>query len=172
MPEDLHAHVRDWLTAMGCAPVERPDPTTRWHMSFEYPLGTGNHMLVVEPNGPAPAVIVASVVRLTEKHLRAFAELSEGAQRVFLIGLRRALNGMDADFRLGDMDGPHACPRSFQVSMRRFPDGLGLDAFSGTVGAVFKAQLEGIWYIQEHLEDRPEDVTVFFDLGGAEIPEA
>jgi hypothetical protein len=172
MSDDLRPRVEHWLGALGCTPEERPDPASHWHLTFEYPVGTGNHMLVVEPLGPTPSVVVASLVRLTDDHLKAFRDLPKAAQRSFLVGLRRALNRTAADFRLGAMDGPESCPRSFQVSARRYPDALGLDAFAHTVGSVFKAQLEGIWFIQEHLESHPDEVTVFFDVSGPDMPQA
>jgi hypothetical protein len=170
--QELRGRVEAWLSDMGCTAVERPDPNSRWHLAFEYPLGTGNYMLVASPVGSGPSVVVASVVRLADNHLKMFDELGEEGKRLFLFGLRRALNRPDADFRLNDMDGPLVCPRSFQVSARRFPDGLSLDAFARTVGGVFKTQLEGIWYIQERLEERSGDVAVFFDLADEDIPRA
>jgi hypothetical protein len=171
--DHLRSRVEEWLAAMGLAPVERPDPHSRWHLAFEYPTGSGNYMLAASPVAGAPSVVVASVVRLADNHLRTFDELADGDKHAFLFGLRRALNQLDADFRLNDMNGPLACPRSFQVSARRFPDGLSLDSFARTVGSVFKTQLQGIWYIQERLEERSAgDVTVFFDLSGEDIPQA
>jgi hypothetical protein len=170
--QDLRARVEAWLADMGTAPQERPDPNSHWHLAFEYPLGTRNFMLAASPLAGGPAVVVASVVRLAENHLKRFEDLADADKRAFLFGLRRALNRPDADFRLNDMDGPLVCPRSFQVSSRRFVDGLTLDTFARTVGGVFKTQLEGIWYIQEHLEERSADVAVFFDLADEDIPKA
>lgn len=170
--DDLRRQIEGYLAAMGCTPVERPDPQSRWHLSFEYPQGSGNLMLVASPEAPAPSVVVASVVRLADNHMRTFGELNDVEKQAFLFGLRRALNRMEADFRLNEMQGPLDCPRSFQVSARHFPDGLSLDGFARTVGSVFKTQLEGIWYIQEQLEERSGDVTVFFDLSGEDMPKA
>lgn len=171
--DDLRNQVETWLADMGMEPMERPDARSRWHLAFEYPSGSGNYMLAASPLNGAPSVVVASVVRLSDNHLRSFDELADGDKHAFLFGLRRALNQLEADFRLNDMSGPLACPRSFQVSARRFPDGLTLDSFARTVGSVFKTQLEGIWYIQERLEERSSgDVTVFFDLSGEDIPQA
>lgn len=170
--EELRGRVEAWLVDMGTTPQERPDPNSHWHIAFEYPLGTRNFMLAASPLAGGASVVVASVVRLAPNHLKRFEELADADKRAFLFGLRRALNRPDADFRLNDMDGPLACPRSFQVSSRRFADGLTLDAFARTVGGVFKTQLEGIWYIQEHLEERSADVAVFFDLAEEDIPKA
>lgn len=171
--DELRDRVERWLRDLGLEPMERPDARSRWHLAFEYPSGSGNYMLAASPDVEVPSVVVASVVRLADQHLRTFDELADGEKHAFLFGLRRALNQLEADFRLNDMEGPLACPRSFQVSARRFPDGLSLDGFARTVGSVFKTQLEGIWYVQERLEERSSgDVTVFFDLSGEDMPQA
>lgn len=171
MPQELKVRVEEWLAAMGCEPVERDDPTTRWHLAFEYPMGSGHRMLVAGIRGPAEALVVASVVSISPQHLEAFEELNIDERRSFVFGLRHSLNSLETEFQLNGMESPLTCPSSFQVSARRFPDGLSLDSFARSVGAVYKTELAGIWHIQEWLGG-PAGPLQSFPLDLEDLPQA
>ncbi len=144
---------------------------TRWHLDFEYPVGSGHRMLVAGLRGSAEAVIVASVVSISPGHLEGFESLIPEDKRAFLFGFRRTLNFLELEFQLSGMSGPLTCPTSFQVSARRFEDGLSLDEFARSVGAVYKAELEGIWYIQEWLGAFQGPVA-HFEMDADDLPQA
>ena len=97
--------------------------------------------------------------------------MPDDEKRVFLFGLRHTLNNSEVDFELRGAGGL-ACPEAFQVSVRRFVDGLSLDAFARSLGAVYKTELSAIWFIQETLDADHPSPPVFFDFGGTDIPEA
>lgn len=172
MTDDLRTRVEGWLEALGCKPVEQPDAATAWRLGFEYPVGTGHRMLVAGLGGGAPSIVVASVVTLSPEHLERFEGLFDEDKRIFLSGLRRALNRLEVDFRLAGMQGPLSCPGSFQVSVRRFDGGLTLDAFAYSVGAVYKTELDAVWYIQDSLASSEEGPVVHFDFNSSDLPQA
>lgn len=171
MADETRDRVEEWLTAMGVEPEEREDPAARWHLGFEYPAGSGHRMLVAGVRGPADAIVIASVVSISPQHLEIFEELTIDERRSFVFGLRHALNSLETEFQLNGMDSPVSCPASFQVSSRRFPDGLGLDSFARSVGAVYKTELAGIWHIQEWLGE-PAGPIQPFPMDMEDLPQA
>lgn len=151
MSGDLRARVEEWLKNLGCTPTTIQDPQTVWHIEFDYPVNRGHRMHVAMPKGPAESILIASVVTLSPEHIGAFDEYADDEKAEFLFGLRQALNQPNVDFQLHGVEEPLKCPESFQLSSLRFPDGLSMDSFARSVGAVYKTELAGIWYVQETL---------------------
>lgn len=150
MTEGFKEEIEQWLRNIGCTPVEQDDPQTDWHLGIDYPAGQGHRMHVAKPKN-RPAALIASVVSLSRDHVKAFEQLPDDEKRDFLYGLRKTLNQVAVDFQLNGVDGPLDLPESFQVSATRYRDGLTLDTFARSLGAVYKIELNTIWYIQENL---------------------
>ena len=151
MDKDLRTKVSDWLEDLGCTPTSIDDPQTVWHYEFDFPAGRSHRMHAVMPKQRAAAVVIASLVNLSPEHIKAFEEFADDEKAEFLYELRRVLNQVDVEFQLKDADEPLSCPESFQVSAVRYSDGLSLDAFARTVGAVYKTELNAIWHVQQVL---------------------
>lgn len=172
MAQDLRETVASWLEAMQCEFRQVDDPRMAWRYEVRYPTRRTDHIMhVAQVPGPVPSLAIASITRMSERHLQRFAGLPDDEKRVFLFGLRHTLNTPEVDFELKG-GGGLACPEAFQVSVRRFEDGLSLDEFARSFGAVYKIELSAIWFIQETLDQDPTSPPVFFDFGDADLPEA
>lgn len=174
MSGSLGESVKKWLEALGCEHRAVEDPQMQWHYEVRYPVGRpDNHtMHVAGLPGPAASLIVASRIGIVEHHRKAVEGLPADERRAFIYGLRDALHRGDVDFELHPPAPGAACPEGFQVSMRRFADGLNCDEFARTMGGVYKAELSGIWFIQEALEQDSLQPSVVFDFERSNMPEA
>jgi hypothetical protein len=173
MSAHLHDAAKSWLEALECEFRSVEDPQMEWHLEVKYPARRSDHVMhVAGVRGSLPSIAIASVTRLSDRHLQRFAGLPDDEKKVFLFGLRHTLNSPDVDFELKGADGGLSCPTAFQVSVRRFEDGLSADEFARSIGAVYKVELSAIWFIQETLEQEPTGPTVMFDFEGQDIPEA
>lgn len=172
MSSDLETTTAGWLEALQCDHRPVDDPVMEWRFEVKYPASRSDHLMhVAGVPGPVPSLVIVSVTRMSERHLKRFEGMADDEKRVFLFGLRHTLNNSEVDFELRG-GGGLVCPEAFQVSVRRFVDGLSLDAFARSLGAVYKTELSAIWYIQETLDADPTAPPVFFDFGGTDIPEA
>lgn len=175
MAMDLQESAKKWIEALGCDHKDVEDSQTKWHLEVAYPVGRpDNHLMhVAGLPGPAASLIVASRIRISEQHQKAVEALPADERRAFMYGLRDALNRGHVDFEFHPPAPGAACPAGFQVSMRRFADGLNYDEFARTIGSVYKAELSGIWFIQEALEqDSLPAPSVVFDFERSNMPEA
>ncbi len=173
MAGDLREATRSWLEALECEFRSVDDEQMEWHFEVRYPVRRPDHVMhVAGVRGPVPSIAIASVTRLSDRHLQRFSGLPDDEKKVFLFGLRHTLNHPEVDFELKGADGGLACPTAFQISVRRFEDGLSLDEFARSMGAVYKIELSAIWFIQETLEQEPMGPAVMFDFEGQHIPEA
>ena len=172
MSASLKDTVASWLDALPCQYQEMDDDNVDWRFEIRYPARRPDHVMhVAGVPGPADSIVIVSVTRLSDRHRQRYEALPDDEKRVFLFGMRHTLNRPEVDFELrgpGGLD----CPEAFQVSVRRFWDGLTLDSFAYSLGAVYKAELSAIWFIQESLDQDPSTPPIFFDFEGAEIPEA
>lgn len=172
LDDNLQQTVASWLEALRCPFRLVDDPHVAWRYEVKYPVGRDDHIMhVAGVPGAVPSLAIASITRMSPRHLERFDGLPDVDQRAFLFGLRHTLNTPDVDFELKGAGGL-TCPEAFQVSVRRFVDGLSLDSFARSLGAVYKTELSAIWFIQESLEHDPETPPVFFDFGRGELPEA
>lgn len=173
MSTDLRESVEGWLRALGCQYRPVPDPQMVWHLEVQYPPGRPDHFLhVAELKGTVPSLVIASLTRVSDQHVEVFNGLPVDEQRAFLFGLRHTLNSPEVDFELQGMSSGPSCPRAFQVTARRFVDGLTLDAFARSIGSVYKGELSGIWFIQENLEHDSFGPAVVFDFERSSMPQA
>ena len=143
--------VDEWLRVIGCTPVDQMDSQAAWHIEFDYPPKTPHRMHVVSPNQTPAATIIATATQLQADHLQRFSELDQDAKEEFIWDLRHALNRLEVDFRVDGAAGPLDCPRQFQISVTRYPDGLSLDSFARSIGSVCKTELDVAWLIEQHL---------------------
>ena len=172
MSASLKDTVASWLEALPCQYREVEDENVEWRFEIRYPARRSDHIMhVAGIPGPHPSLVIVSVTRLSDVHRQRYEGLPDDEKRVFLFGMRHTLNRPEVDFELRGPGGL-ACPEGFQVSVRRFADGLTLDSFAYSVGTVYKAELSAIWFIQESLDQDPTTPPVFFDFGGTDIPEA
>lgn len=154
MTQDLRAQVEDWLDAMGNTYEEQQDPQATWHLNFTYPKNSGHQMHVAQPEGKDGAIVIASAANLAPQHVKAFNQLADKEKQRFQLRLRRTLTKMEVDFRIPGVDDPTDAPQQFQVEVTRYADGLSLDSFARSVGAVYKTELEASLFIQEELDNR------------------
>jgi len=143
--------VEDWLRIMGCTPVVENDPQTHWHVHIDYPIKSPNMLHVVVPKENQRAVVIVSALTMNSEHATKYQGLDDEAKEEFMFDLRQMLNSVDTDFNIEGMAGPHDMPTRIQISAIRYPDGLTLDSFARSVGAVYKMQLNSIWMIQRRL---------------------
>jgi len=143
--------VEQWLKSLGCTPTEQQDFTSNWHLEFDYPPKTPHRMHVASPKALELATVIASRTQISPEHLEAFSNLDEDGKEEFLWDLRHCLNSVAVDFRVEGASGPMDCPTTFQISINKFPDGLTLDSFAYSIGAVYKTELDAIWFVQQHL---------------------
>jgi hypothetical protein len=150
----LKEKVQGWLQQIGCTPVVQADPQAEWHFAVHYPAQTPHVLSVLSPKGQPGRVLVACGTEVSHEHREAFDKLDDDGKDTFLWQFRHAVNVPEADFVLDGADGMLDCPSRFQISATRYEDGLTLDSFAQTLGAVFKIKLRAIWVVQEHLAPR------------------
>lgn len=158
------SRVEDWLQGIGLEPQPVADPNAQWHFRFDYPKGSGQSMSVVAPKANGRALVIATGILVSDNHLAAFGRLEDDDKRDFLWTLRRALNKIEVDFQAEGASGPLECPRRIQISVVRYDDGLSMDSFAYSVGAINKAKLSVIWTFQEHLDDNGQTPGQRFDF--------
>ena len=151
LPSELHKTALKYLETLGCTPVDETDPNSHWHVRIDYPMKSPHVMHVVAPKQSAGAIVIASSMILGNDLLKAFEALDEASKEDFLYELRKALNSTEADFQMIGMEGPTGFPQSIQVSVVRYADGLTMDSFARSVGAVYKIELGAALVIQRHL---------------------
>ncbi|HTS88700.1 MAG TPA: DUF2299 family protein [Gemmatimonadales bacterium] len=154
MSGDLKAKVQGWLKTIGLTPVDQNDPQAVWHLAIDYPVRSGHQLHLVSPKDHPSAVVVVSGTEVSHEHREAFDKLDDDGKDEFLWEFRRTINSVHVDFGLKGAEGPLDCPSHFQITSTRYEDGLTLDSFAQTLGAVFKTELAAIWVIQRHLAPR------------------
>lgn len=146
-----------WLELMGHSPRDQDADGANFVLVFEYPSGSNHTMKIMQPAGKPEMVGVGTGVRFAPKHVKAFNKLPDGEKHEFQIGLRRTLNRTATDYRVEGTSSTDECPDGFEVSITRYGDGLTLDSFAQSVGAVYKTRLDAILFLQERLEGRDLD---------------
>jgi hypothetical protein len=162
--ESSRESVERWLKTMGCTPVEQDDDQTVWHLLVNYPAKTAHQMHIVSPKENPEAVIAASVITVAPEHVKLFDNLEDEAKADFLFELRRTLNVVDVDFRMEGAKGPTEMPTQIQLSAVRYLDGLTLDSFARSVGAVFKMVLNAVEVIRHRLGSNGAGPSGRFDF--------
>jgi hypothetical protein len=151
MGTSVKQQAEEWLKLMGSTPIDIQDPGTEWHFQFDYPANTPHIMHVAVPKERPSGIVIVSGTDVSHEHLEAFAALDDEAKEDFLWDLRNTLNVVDVDFKMEGVSGDLDCPTQVKISVTRYEDGLTLDSFARSVGAVFKTELNGIWVILRHL---------------------
>ena len=150
MSARLRANVQKWLRALGTEAVPVEDPSASWHYVFDNPAG-GNKLDVMAPREQADSLVVFARVGVERAQRDAFAKLSKERKAEFVYLLRRTLNTVDVDFQMEGVTGALDCPTAIVVSTVRYEDGLNLDQFSRSIGAVFKTVLNALWTVELYL---------------------
>ena len=151
MSVEMRNSVETWLKEIGCTPVVENDPEANFHFRIDYPVNSPHVMHVVSPRKSNAAVVVATRTDMGHEHIESFQKLDPDSQQDFLWDLRRTVNSTEVDFQFDGAKNPTDCPTAVQISSVRFSDGLTMDSFVRTVGAVFKIELAAIWVIHKHL---------------------
>jgi hypothetical protein len=149
--------IAEWLRAIGSTPTETADPHSAWRWEVDYPTKSSHRMVVANPVGAPAATVIATGLTVAPEHLRVFANLEDEEKQSFLLDLRQKANSVDVDFQFFGVTNPLDCPSKIQLSVTRYPDGLTLDSFARSIGAVFKTELSVAWLVQQRLggEDEP-----------------
>jgi hypothetical protein len=142
--------IAEWLRTMGSTPTETTDPNASWRLDFDYPTKSPHRMMVANPAG-SPAAIIATGLTVSAEHVTGFGKLEDEEKQSFLLDLRQKANCVDVDFQFFGIANPLDCPSKIQLSVTRYPDGLTLDSFARSLGAVFKTELGVAWLIQQRL---------------------
>lgn len=150
MSARLRANVQKWLRAMGSEAVPVDDPSAFWHYVFNNPAG-GSPLDVMAPREQADSLVIFARVGVERAQLDAFARLPDAHKAEFIYLLRRTLNTVDVDFQMEGVTAALDCPTAIVVSTVRYEDGLNLDSFSRSVGAVFKTVLNALWTVELYL---------------------
>lgn len=150
-PEAPKSQVEEWLRTIGSTPVETADVQSAWHLEFDYPARTPHRMVVANPVALPMATVIVTGVQLMPQHIQNFTNLDDDEKEGFLWDLRQKAISPDADFQFVGVANPLDCPTQIQFSATRYADGLTLDSFAKSLGAVFKAELGVIWLVQQRL---------------------
>jgi hypothetical protein len=143
--------IEEWLRTIGSTPVEMPDPQSAWKFEFDYPVRTPHRMVVASPVALPSAAMIITGIQLTPQHLQNFSTLDDEAKEEFLWALRQKANCAEVDFQFLGVMNPLDCPSEIRFAVTRYPDGLTMDSFARSLGAVFKTELGTIWLVEEHL---------------------
>ena len=150
-PQSLRSKVEQWVRKIGSTPVEIQDPQAEWHLQIDYPTHSAHPIHIVSPKGKADAIVIVSALGVGPEHLEVFEELDDDAKADFAWELRRTLNVIDVDFQLDGIKKEDDCPTRLQLSVTRYEDGLNLDSFARSVGAVYKTELNAVLLVQRLL---------------------
>jgi hypothetical protein len=158
------AKTEKWLRSMGCNPTVIDDPHALWHIQVNYPPAQPHIMHVVCPKQTPEAVVIATKSDIGADLLQNFAALDSDAKDDFLWELRNVVNVTEVEFQLDGAESPQDCPRGVQISRTRYDDGLTLDSFAHSVGAVFKTELNAMWVVARHLSSKGYGTGDRFDF--------
>jgi len=149
--------IAEWLRTIGSTPTETTDPQSAWRWEVDYPTKSQHRMVVANPVAAPAATVIASGLAVDPAHLRVFANLDDEEKQSFLLDLRQKANSVDVDFQFFGVTNPLDCPSKIQLSVTRYLDGLSLDSFARSLGAVFKTELAVAWLVQQRLgsDDEP-----------------
>lgn len=161
---DTREVVENWLRALGCTPVAENDAGSGWHLHFDYPVKTPNLMHVVSPAENRDAVVIATGITVNGAHVETFGRLSDDEKVDFLYEFRQMLNTPETDFIFEGTTGALDIPKTIQISSLRYTDGLTLDSFARSTGAVYKMQLKTMMFVQHKLGERPGGPLGRFDF--------
>ena len=151
MSTQLREKIDGWIRRLGSTVTGVDDPEAEWHLRFDYPARSPHTMHAAQPKGQDGAVLLAFVLDVSHEHLEAFEELDADSQRKFLWDLGETINVIDVDFRMEGIEKEGDCPRRIQLMATRYADGLTMDSFARSVGAIFKTFLNAVWTVQRHL---------------------
>jgi hypothetical protein len=147
--------VERWLSRLvDELPIATKDPMNVWRFRAEYPVGTSHVMHIGCPSDQTESVIIASVLTVTPAQLEAFRQFTDEAKENLVWTLRYRLISVECDFRFEGLEGPLDCPRRIVTSVVRYADGLTLDSFARSLGAVYKNELLATWTLFRHLSAR------------------
>ena len=152
----LGLKAKRWLDQLADPkPIATKDPRSAWHFRATYPAGSSHVMHVASPHKKPDTLIIASVLTITQTQFDAFSQLPDESKENLLWALRFRLNSVETDFRLDGVAGPLDCPTRILTSVVRYEDGLSLDSFARSLGAVYKTELLASWTIFRHLSREP-----------------
>ncbi len=145
--------IETWVKLIGSTPTRINDNEQEWHIEFDYPSGSQHRTHIIQPLKKDYQITIAAGLRISEEHLKQFDELPGDEQKEFILELSGKLNRPEVDFKMDGMDDRYSCPKAITITKTRFGDGLTLDSFNQSVGQVFKAKLQGIYFFNLNLED-------------------
>ena len=151
MNTTLRTQVKGWLGRLGSTPVEIEDPQTEWHFQFDYPAKSTHTMHAAQPKDQSDMVLFVSALDVSHDHLKKFEELDEESQETFLLDLKEKLISDSHDFKFEGVENERDCPKKIIIQCTRYEDGLSLDTFARSVGAVFKGFLLAVLVLRRHL---------------------
>ena len=164
METTLRTQVEGWLKRLGSTPVEMDDAQTDWHLRFDYPAKSPHIMHAAQPKGQPDMVVILSALDVGHEHLKVFEELDEDSQNTFLLDLKETLTNDSHDFKFEGVEKELDCPKKILVQCTRYEDGLSLDSFARSVGAVFKGFLRAILVMRRHLRENGPGNADRFDF--------
>ena len=151
MKNALRTKAEGWLERLGSTPVEMDDAQTDWHLRFDYPAKSPAIMHAAQPKGQSDMVVLVSALDVGHEHLKFFEELDEDSQQTFLFDLKETLTCDSHDFKFEGVEKELDCPKKILIQCTRYEDGLSLDSFARSVGAVFKGFLRAVLVTRRHL---------------------
>lgn len=145
--------VENWIREFGSTPTIIDDANTEWHYEFDYPVKTQHRTHILQPKGSNTQIVVLAGLRISEDHQEQFSQLSSDEQKEFILKLQGLMTTPEVDFKMEGKSSGISSPQNITFSKVRFSDGLTLDSVYQSVGQVFKAKLQAIYFFNLHLSD-------------------
>ena len=150
--EETCKKVMSWLSEEALYKDKVYDENLYFHLAAEFPVRSGRHVNVIQPNNRDDMIVVLSTIRLAEVHQRALQALPRKDREKFIWDMRYALLFQDSNF---DMEPGGGELNGIRFSREIYYDGLTKNKLMEVLRANFKCELYVVWKFQEAFGAEP-----------------
>jgi hypothetical protein len=149
MEDGVFDMVKEWLVEEGIFKKEIQDENADWHYLVEFPISSNHVTDIIKPKDKKVVLLVSGIV-LSEKHQRAFNNLSEEEKKKLVHKWKMDLLFRNADFRFI----PDSLSlKSVEFTIPIFEDEIGKGKLMNGLREIFKCKLYIIWSVQMELKE-------------------
>jgi len=146
MKNEIAEKVKKWLVDEGIYKDKLVDDAATHHFLVEMPPNSRQFIDVIFPKNREDMVIIASGLKLSDKHYKSLMSLSEDKRNEILWEIRFRLLFVETGFRIMPS---LSDPQLFQFTRELYFDGLNKNMFMDALKQVHKCKLFIIWLMEK-----------------------
>lgn len=159
MTIDIKTNIRNWFDEENIQYLESVSDDSNFIIDFKFP-DSGHNMRIVQPKGKSDSILIASLTKISQEHIKKMGSLSPKKKELFLTEFRMLLNSFNIEFNL-DVSKIENILISFVVIDQIFSDGLTKDHFFSTIKKVFRTKLQAVYDIQKRFGSSQNQIDQF-----------